>query len=187
MTAAELNPELRLLIDERLEAIDRALASAQVSWPERRSIVGEVETQVFELLSRRETAPAKEDLIALLATLDPPESYIPEELRESATSAPPAWRFDWSPERCTRMAKRGAGIVAVGMGVFIVNVVVVGLIASTHGLIPWLVTLSGLVWLNIAAWRQVRSRMTNGLGPLLADLRHALAAWILPKNGAQRT
>ena len=79
MTAAELNPELRKLIDARLDAIDRILVTAQVSWSERRSIVGEVETQIFELLARRGQIPALEDVLAVIESLDPPDQVAERE------------------------------------------------------------------------------------------------------------
>ena len=62
MTAAELNPELRNLIDARLEAIDRILLRAETGWSERRNIVDEVETQIYELLARRGPAPSEADV-----------------------------------------------------------------------------------------------------------------------------
>ena len=65
MTAAELNPELRNLIDTRLEAIDRILLRAETGWSERRSIVDEVETQIYELLARRGPAPSEADVLAV--------------------------------------------------------------------------------------------------------------------------
>ena len=72
MTAADLHSDLQKLIDARFDAIDRVLMRAQISWFERRSIVGEVETQVFELLARRTPNPTQEDVIAVLDSLDPP-------------------------------------------------------------------------------------------------------------------
>src|SRR5262249_24168120 len=81
MTAAELNPEFGTLIDARLDAIEQILLRVQVSYSERRHIVGEVESQIFELLSRRGDSPTREDVVAVLDSLNPPEAYVPEELR----------------------------------------------------------------------------------------------------------
>ena len=75
MTSADLHPELRRQIELRLESIDLVLAGAQVSWSERRSIVGEVETQIYELLARRGADPTHDDVMAVLNSLDPAESY----------------------------------------------------------------------------------------------------------------
>src|SRR4051794_22333490 len=92
--AIELSPPLQALVDERLDAIDRVLLHAGVSRGERRGIVGEVEAQVFELLSRRTAGePARADVLAVLGQLDPPESYAPE-------------GFDVRPEAVGRAAAR---------------------------------------------------------------------------------
>jgi hypothetical protein len=66
MTAPELNPDFRNLIDAGLDAIEQILLRAQVSYSERRHIVGEVETQIFELLSRRGETFTREEVVAVL-------------------------------------------------------------------------------------------------------------------------
>ena len=76
-----LNPELRNLIDARLEAIEDVLRQARMPHSERRHIIGEVETQIFELLDRRGENLTREGVIAVLDSLDLPESYIPDERR----------------------------------------------------------------------------------------------------------
>lgn len=188
MTAAELNPDLRNLIDARLDAVDRCLIRAQIAWSERRSIVGEVETQVYELLARRSPAPTQEDVLAVLDSLDPPESYIPEELRDrpAAAAAPRANWPQWPQEAARRLV--GFSTVALCVaGLLLVNWMVVRIIMLTAGVIPWLVTLAGLVWLNYTGIRRFRAWSATREGNLLDDLRHSLAAWLLPKNGAQAT
>lgn len=190
MTAAELNPELRKLIDLRLDAIDRILARGEVTWSERRSIVGEVETQIFELLARRGESPNEEDLRAVLDSLDPPESYLPEELRDQPSSAPvePS-QASWSqlPSRAARRMRETCRVAACVAGVVIVNWIVIAIIAVSEGVIPWLVTLGGLAWLNYAALRRFRSWSATSQGSLLGDLRQSLAVWLMPKNGATAT
>lgn len=191
MTAAELNPELRNVIDARLDAIDQALVRAQVPWSERRSIVGEVETQVFELLARRSALPALEDVLSVLASLDPPESYIPEELRDrpadaaaAATSPPRQPRWQLVPLRTIqRMGQWGLSAVAL----VIVNGIVIAIIAATDGVVPWLVTLGVLGWLNYTGVRKIRAWSTTHRGNLLDSLRYSLGAWLMPKDGAQAT
>jgi hypothetical protein len=197
MTAAELNPELRKLVDARLDAIDRILVSAQVSWSERRSIVGEVETQIFELLARRSQIPNLDDVLAVIDSLDPPESYIPEELRaplRSATvdAAAPAslpGRPDWR-ELPRQAVDCVASLIPQGlcaMGLVIVNGIVVMILVATHGVIPWLVTLGGLAWLNYTGVRRFRAWSATRQGRVIDELRHSLAAWLMPKNGTQTT
>jgi hypothetical protein len=197
MTAAELNPELRKLIDARLDAIDRILVSAQVSWSERRSIVGEVETQVFELLARRSQIPTQEDVLAVIDSLDPPESYIPEELRAplycapvdaavvAGTSERPKWRQ--LPQQTVDFVARLIPKALCAIALVIVNGIVVMILIVTHGVIPWLVTLGGLAWLNYTGVHRFREWSATRQGHVLDDLRHSLAAWLMPKNGTQTT
>lgn len=83
MTRLELDAPLRTLIDGRLDTIERVLLQAEVSRAERVSIVEEVENQIHELLSRRTSGePTRADVLAVLASLDPPEAYAPEGYRE---------------------------------------------------------------------------------------------------------
>ncbi len=190
MTAGELNPELRQLIDARLDAIDRILTRAQIIWSERRSIVGEVETQIFELLARRSQVPTQEDVLAVLDSLDAPESYIPEELRDRLADAPAAGippRPEWRqlPQRTVRLVAQFVPWALCAVALVIVNGVVVMIVAATHGMIPWLVTLGGIAWLNYTGVRRFRSWSATRHGHLLDDLRHNLAAWLMSKNGAQ--
>jgi hypothetical protein len=74
-----LSESLQRLIDSRLETIERMLLG-RVARAERMAIVREVESQIHELLSERETdEPGREDVLSVLARLDPPEAYLPEE------------------------------------------------------------------------------------------------------------
>jgi hypothetical protein len=199
MTAAELNPELRKLIDSRLDAIDRILTSAQIAWSERRSIVGEVETQIFELLSRRSQLPAQEDVLAVLDSLDPPESYIPEDLRAAlhsapadparpAAAAPPAQpKWQQLPQQTIALVANIVPKVLCAIALVIVNGIIVMILVITHGVIPWLVALGGLAWLNFTGVRRYRAWSATRQGNVIDDLRHSVAAWLMPKNGTQTT
>jgi len=190
MTPTELNSELRSLIDSRLEAVDGVLVRAQVSWPERRSIVGELETQIYELVSRRGALPGEEDIEAVLASLDPPEAYIPEELRDRMADVPtgengPRWRS--TPRRIRQLAGRvvpGAVCVAV---LVVANGVVLLIIVGTNGVIPWLVTLGGLAWLNYAGVRWYWAWSASRKGNLFNELRYSLGQWLMPDREPQST
>lgn len=188
MTAAELNPELRSLIDARLESIDRILAIAQIGWSERRSIVGEVETQIYELLARRSQLPTREDVLAVLAELDPPEAYLPEELRmqfANASGSPVNWRG--LPVRSLRVLE---GLIpgAVFVSCLVVaNSIVIVIIAASEGFIPWVVTLGALGWVNYRGVKQFRAWSAAPHGGLIHDVRQTLAAWLMPRNGAPAT
>jgi hypothetical protein len=72
----ELAPSLQRLVDARLDNIDRALLSTDTSRYERRQIVSAVEDQIQELVARIDKAePSREDILRILASLDPPEAY----------------------------------------------------------------------------------------------------------------
>jgi len=190
MTSADLHPELRRLIDARLEAIDRVLVIAQVAWSERRSIVGEVETQIFELLARRSESPTHEDIVAVLDSLDPPESYTSAESLGTTSEAifdKPSRSRRWSqlPGQAAQTLVGVIPIVVGAVALVVVNGMVVAIIVATNGFIPWLVTLAGLVWLNYQGVRRFRAWSETRHGNLLDDLRYSLGSWLMPKQPAQ--
>ncbi|APW59251.1 hypothetical protein [Paludisphaera borealis] len=81
---------LQTMIDARLDAIDRALLG-RVSRQERLNVVGEVEGRIHELLNDRcgpGVEPSRDDVLAVLSRLDPPEAYLSEGPEEYATGAP---------------------------------------------------------------------------------------------------
>jgi hypothetical protein len=194
MTAEMLNPQLRSLIDARLDAIDRVLVQARIGWTERRNIVEEVETQIFELLTRRGPSPTEEDVLSVLAAIDPPEAYLPEEARErpvvvTATPASAAGpRIEWRAwaNQTLHVARRFTRGAACVLALVIVNGIVLALIVSSDGVIPWMVTLCALAWLNYEAIRRYRAWKAANRGSLLEAARLNLAAWLL-KGGAQPT
>jgi hypothetical protein len=81
-TGAQAMPEaLRALIDARLDTIERMLLG-RVARPDRLAIVRDVEGQIHEMIAGRcegDSAPDRDDVLAVLADLDPPEAYLPEE------------------------------------------------------------------------------------------------------------
>lgn len=79
IASVRVSESLQALIDSRLDTIDRMLLG-RLPRGERLEIVREVESQIFELLQERCTdEPTREDVLAVLARLDPPEAYLPEE------------------------------------------------------------------------------------------------------------
>lgn len=190
MTAAELKPDLRKLIDARLDAIDRILVRSAISWTERRNIVSEVETQIFELLARRGQIPTQEDVLAVLDSLDPPESYLPEELRNSNVEPkvePSSQNWSQLPGRTVRLAGKVGGVAVCVAVLVVANVTVIVIMVTSEGVIPWLVTLAGLAWLNYAGLRRFKAWSATRQGSLIEDLRHAVAEWLMPKNRAPAT
>ena len=77
--AAPLAEALQTLVDARLDTIDRMLLG-RVNRQDRLAIVREVESQIFDLLQARDRGSLdRDDVLAVLARLDPPEAYLPEE------------------------------------------------------------------------------------------------------------
>jgi hypothetical protein len=78
-TLVRLSPALQALIDSRLDTIERMLLG-RVSRQDRLAIVRDVETQIHELLQERgDEEIDRDEVLAVLARLDPPEAYLPEE------------------------------------------------------------------------------------------------------------
>ncbi len=75
-TTYPLTESLQGLIDARLDTLDRMLLG-QVPRPERLAIVQDVETQIHQRLQERGGEElTREDVLAELAQLDPPEAYL---------------------------------------------------------------------------------------------------------------
>ncbi len=79
VATTDLSRSTQHLIDSRLDTIDRMLLG-RVSRQERLEIVREVEAQIFEQLHERGADEfSREDVLAVLGRLDPPEAYLPED------------------------------------------------------------------------------------------------------------
>jgi len=74
--AFRLDEDARRQIDKHLDSIDEALRNADMSRSERQNILDDVETQIVEMLAARTQGnPTVDDVKAVIAELDPPESY----------------------------------------------------------------------------------------------------------------
>lgn len=79
LAAAPLTESQQMLIDSRLDTIDRVLLG-RVPRSDRVAIVREVESQIHELLAERDSAEiSRDDVIEVLRRLDRPEAYLPED------------------------------------------------------------------------------------------------------------
>ncbi len=79
VATAQISESLQMLIDSRLDTIDRMLLG-RLSRQDRMAIVREVESQIHELIQASEGDElTREDVLAVLARLDPPEAYLPNE------------------------------------------------------------------------------------------------------------
>src|SRR6516165_7522594 len=75
----QLSESLQALVDARLDTIDRMLLG-RTTRSDRLAIVREVESQLFELLHEQgRDELTREDVLAVLSRIDPPEAYLPDE------------------------------------------------------------------------------------------------------------
>jgi hypothetical protein len=122
-TTVQLPRTLAVLIESRLDTIDRMLLG-RMARGDRLAIVREVESQVYDLLAECETAElTRDDVLAVLARLDPPEAYLAEEPPDDAAgwSAPthmriaPAPRTSFQPRVHKDYSKTGllSGILGI--------------------------------------------------------------------------
>ena len=92
MVERERQPDVERRIHEHLEAVDRAMIAKGVPLTERRSVTGDVEAQIRDMLAETSQAiPTLADAEAVLRKLDAPESYAGEAepaLMHSAAPAP---------------------------------------------------------------------------------------------------
>ena len=83
-----LDPAAQVLIDTRLDTIDRMLVG-QVPRADRLAIVREVEAQLYDHLADRTPDDTDRDaVLAALGRLDPPEAYLPDESTGSPRTMP---------------------------------------------------------------------------------------------------
>jgi hypothetical protein len=112
ITTTQLSESLQNLIDARLDTIDRMLLG-RVPRADRTAIVREVEGQIYDLLQERDLESLdRDDVLAVLARLDPPEAYLPEE----GSSAPTAARLP-TPRRPTPTSPPGSSRVGTVSGI----------------------------------------------------------------------
>jgi hypothetical protein len=118
LTMVQVPAVLQGLIDSRLDTIDRMLLG-RLPRAERLEIVREVEAQIFELLAERACdEPTREDILAVLGRLDPPEAYLPDDvegqpaLRRGTTHPRPIAERNVSK---STMASRASAIVGLSV------------------------------------------------------------------------
>lgn len=246
MTMLEMNADLRNLIDARLDPIEQILIRAEVSYSERRHIVGEVESQIYEMIARRSENPSRDDVQAVLDSLDPAEAYVPEELRgkvelSAAPSPSPKPRGPRVSKLAVAAAIVAGPIALIGLlatattaprqagearvvfltGLFaasllgvasliriilsngrlrglpfalfatilfpfaLANISIVAVLIATDGVLPWIMTLLGIAYLNYLAIRQTVRWLKQRREHVAEALRHAFHSEPSPKNGTQ--
>ena len=112
----------QVLIDARLDTIEQTLFG-RMPRSERLTIVREVESQIHELLAERGVEEAsREDVLAVLGRLDPPEAYISDEepvgaerVRRSPVTRPSAVSAPIARGRVDRVAITGGILGLCGL------------------------------------------------------------------------
>jgi len=181
---------LQALIDLRLDTIDRLLLN-HLPRQDRLNIVSEVEAQIFELLS--ETAneePTRDDLLAVLGQLDPPEAYVPEDAatfeRPTAQREPvrASQRTSAPSRREGRAAKAGfiLGLVSLSFLLIVPAVYTVGLMLESWEIALLGILLAGSTMLVTGVLGMIFSLYSGLRGPwsvtgLIASAV-ALLAWL---------
>jgi hypothetical protein len=177
IASIHVSESLQTLIDCRLDTIDRMLLG-RLPRSERVEIVREVEAQIFELLGERTSDEiTREDVLAVLARLDPPEAYLPEDMeteprRRPMTGQPPARpRISTSSNQNPRVAKASGvlGIVTVVLSVLLFPMLFVFASAVSSSVGPILV-----FWITFAGLGIVGS-ITGIVMAIHARLRGAWA------------
>jgi hypothetical protein len=197
VATTELSRSTQHLIDSRLDTIDRMLLG-RVSRQERLEIVREVEAQIFEQLHERGTGEfSRDDVLAVLGRLDPPEAYLPEEEGErgpvlSRLSTAPR-SGDTRPVRGdrTRAARVGGILSLVAMALLLLGFpMVFALVVLTQSEALYYVAGGGVLALSfigssiaivLAAYSRLASAwsvvgLVNGIVSVLGGL--ALTAFI---------
>ena len=127
----QLSTALQSLIDSRLDTIDRMLLG-RVGRGERLAIVREVESQIDELLGEREEGElSREDVLAVLGRLDPPEAYLPDELESEGHGEvrAPAPRPVRAAQEGHQGVARASGFLGLG-GLFALMLVILSYCAA---------------------------------------------------------
>jgi hypothetical protein len=143
-----ISESLQTLIDCRLDTIDRMLLGC-LPRSERLEIVREVESQIFELLGERNSAElTREDVLAVLGRLDPPEAYLPDEARiEHVPTRGAATALPRQPLRARDpWIGRASGILGISMFVMLWLLYPLVILLSGVGL-PYLPIM--VVWFGV--------------------------------------
>jgi|GEM_PF-2328828 hypothetical protein len=145
MIAVELSSALRQLIDARLDNIERALMTQAMSRGDRQQIIAAIEEQIFEMLEKSsEEEPTRDEVLAVLSKLDPPEAYL-----EPTGGDDSEFSKRRTVERSSQVRVRSQAIEKVNWNAL----AIVGFVATCLALVGsvswWLLGYGGLVPLTV--------------------------------------
>jgi len=156
--ALGLDDAVRRRVDEHLDSIEEVLRGTGMARSERQNILDDVETQIVEMLAARaHGSPTVQDVKAVIAELDPPESYAPEgqgEQQEEQASISPFFgpTKKWTVDKTALGFSIGGVVVPILFAV--IGRVVLGPPAPSLTLcFPLALEATGLI-LGIATWHK---------------------------------
>jgi threonine/homoserine/homoserine lactone efflux protein len=76
---------------------------------------------------------------------------------------------------------------AIAFPLALVNAAGITLVVATHGVLPWMITIAGLVYLNYLGVRRLWRWLSERHSAIANALRGDLTGWLAPKNGIQPT
>jgi hypothetical protein len=141
MMTVDIPATLRQIIDARLDNIERALMSQGVARGDRRQILSAIEDQILEMLGQvAGEEPTRDDVLSVLAKLDPPEAYLDCSSGE----------FSRVPPLSTGVRRNDAGAVRPddtkkSLNVLAVISFVLTCIATFGSFVWWMLSLGGLL------------------------------------------
>lgn len=161
MNALQLSAEAQSLLDAHLDAVERVLLNAGLSRAERQTICDEIQSQARDMLEARGVAaPTVADMQAVLAAMDPPDSY-----RDSAAPTAPK-----VPAKPTRLHPAALWSVILPAAAFLLMFLPFGPKGEGAGLTFLGATALIAVALGVASIVAVRSRPDRWRGVGLAAI-----------------
>ena len=115
-TETRLTEELQSLIDARLDTIERML-TGRVPRSDRMAILGEIESQIHELLPDKGAELLdREEILDVLRRLDPPEAYLVNERSDGTSSGRPSGDVPAKRQQKSALSWSGEGRIGGILG-----------------------------------------------------------------------
>lgn len=194
LNTERLSRPLQRLVDARLDTIDRMLLG-RLPRADRLAVVRDVEGQILDLLGERPGHELdREDVLVVLARLDPPEAYLPEEGGFEATAVllPAARAPRSTPSPAIDPALRGkalalgiGGLLLLGLCGLWVLILLLALIGGVGGAmlfaligLPLIIILASIPTLTLSIlWRRGGPWAIVGLVASVVSLLFGLASF----------
>jgi len=173
VATAQISESLQMLIDSRLDTIDRMLLG-RLSRQDRLAIVREVESQIHELIQASDAEElTREDVLAALARLDPPEAYLPDETESGPVSFQRAVATRATQPVLKRDLKVGRASGFLGLAA----IVLVLFLPVTYSIAVALK--SELAFIVLVVGNMLLVAVAAALGLVLGAVAHKSGAWAI--------